>query len=203
MYFGVFESASLPIVEALIKAGADVEARDNDGATPLHYAASYSVPSVLESLIAFGANIEARNNDGATPLHFAVTRHRSDTRIIRDLIGAGANIEARDNDGATPLHIAAFVVSYIAVFVDDPASPNIRALIEAGADVAARNNDGETPLYIARKGWERSPNGEAGSATFHPSRVSKFARAVIRILEGVDAPCHGENPDVVCDWKLP
>ena len=53
--------------------GAELEARDEDGNTPLHWAAAkYNEnPAVVQVLLAAGAELEVRDKDGVTPLHRA------------------------------------------------------------------------------------------------------------------------------------
>jgi ankyrin repeat protein len=50
----------------------DVNARDNDGATPLHQAVSETNTHQTLKLLQNGADINARDNKGDTPLHWAV-----------------------------------------------------------------------------------------------------------------------------------
>ena len=60
------------VVETLLAAGAEVNARDSRGETPLHDAASYNRnPVVLELLLEAGADAEARDDTGRTPLDLA------------------------------------------------------------------------------------------------------------------------------------
>lgn len=56
------------ITEVLIRAGADVNARDGEGNVPLHAASFFGRAAVAELLVAAGAEVNARNNDGETPL---------------------------------------------------------------------------------------------------------------------------------------
>ena len=60
------------MIEALLAAGADPNARDEYGGTPLRSAAgSNENPAVIEALVAAGANINALNDSTThTPLHF-------------------------------------------------------------------------------------------------------------------------------------
>ena len=128
------------IVEGLVAAGADVEARDNNAGTPLHQAAaSNDDPAIVEALVAAGADVEARTDFGRTPLHRAAG-FSDDPSIVEALVAAGADVQARDDDGDTPLHRAA-------VFSDEPSI--VEALVAAGADVEARDGGGETPLHRA------------------------------------------------------
>ena len=73
----------------LINAGADLEAKDSLGCTPLHLAVSSRLVSVLEVLIGAGGNVSARDYDGNTPLHAAAASNFVDS--IRMLLIAGAD----------------------------------------------------------------------------------------------------------------
>lgn len=108
-----------------VKAGMDVQARDNASNTPLHRAAgANSDPAVIEMLLEAGADIEARNDDNKTPLH-AAAQLNENPAVAQVLLRAGANVEALDGDGETPVRLAAGRNSSPAV---------VEALIKAGAD---------------------------------------------------------------------
>ena len=88
----------------IIRAGADVEARNEDGATPLHLAANGGHTETAMTIIRAGADVEARNEDGATPLHLAANGGHTETAMT--IIRAGADAEARNEDGFTPAWLA-------------------------------------------------------------------------------------------------
>ncbi|CEP01139.1 hypothetical protein PBRA_008451 [Plasmodiophora brassicae] len=65
------------IVTLLIDHGADVDAVDGGGSTPLHYAAQYGRTDIVEELLKSGANINRQNKQGRTPLHEAANWNRA------------------------------------------------------------------------------------------------------------------------------
>lgn len=79
----------LAAVRRLVEAGADLNASDERGATPLHYAAC-GRPAVIQFLGRNGASPGARDAQGYSPLHVAYMRR--DVECVRLLVGLGAEI---------------------------------------------------------------------------------------------------------------
>ena len=99
--------AELPDAEG---EGADPNARNSSGDTPLHNWAFNRAP--IESgrlLIEGGAEVDARDDYNLTPLHSGTFSPRSWGANVRLLIAAGADPNARSADTLTPLHMAALV----------------------------------------------------------------------------------------------
>ena len=71
------------IAELLIAAGADVNAKNKYGTTPLHKAAFYGHKEIAELLIANGVDVNAKKNNGRTPLDRAIWINETE---IADLI---------------------------------------------------------------------------------------------------------------------
>lgn len=86
-------------VKALIAAGADVNAPNPGGITPLLQAVITSDREMVRLLIAKGANANGAGESGVTPLHSAAF----DAELTRMLLAAGANLNAATSTGHTPL----------------------------------------------------------------------------------------------------
>ena len=81
-----------------------VNARDNDGYTPLHRAAYGGHCKTADFLISHGANVNAKTQDGWTPLHAAA--HWDQRDMCELLLNLGAEINATTDGGNTALHCA-------------------------------------------------------------------------------------------------
>ncbi len=92
-------------VRRFIQAGANVNARGNNGWTVLRLAALQGRTQIVHELIQAGADVNARGADRWTALMTAAGSGH--TQIVHELIQAGANVNARDNDGWTALMFAA------------------------------------------------------------------------------------------------
>lgn len=89
----------LSIIELLVKNGADVNAKDYYGNSPMHYAAligikhSKKIRRPIEALYEAGANLNSTNTFGDTPLHFAMfAKNKTEAEVLARL-GADANIK--------------------------------------------------------------------------------------------------------------
>ena len=82
----------------------DVNWKDQNGKTPLHYAAWKGHKEIAELLIANGADVNAKDDKGGTPLHVAAWEGHKEVAEL--LIAKGADMNAKMEDGDTPLDLA-------------------------------------------------------------------------------------------------
>ncbi|HQG29255.1 MAG TPA: ankyrin repeat domain-containing protein, partial [Candidatus Ozemobacteraceae bacterium] len=134
------------VARQLIGAGADPDARTEDGRTPLQFAfenpeMSERDRTALVDLLASGPDIiNSIDGIGLSPLHYAARFGNASAASL--LIARGALVAARDAKGNTPLHLAAEAP-------ETGAAEVALVLMNAGAPVNAVNFVNVTPLHAA------------------------------------------------------
>ena len=138
----------------LISAGADVNAVQPDGTSPLHWAVYHVDVALAQALLAHGAKADVRNTLGSSPL--AEAAKVADPRLVALLLKAGANADSPNADGETALMLAARtgVVEVARELVQHGASVNARESWRGQTALmwAAGENHPEMTAYLVSRG---------------------------------------------------
>lgn len=94
-------------VKKILKKGLDVNSKDCEGNTALHFAALNGECKVINTLLNLGANINEQNNAHQTPLMLAVIQTRR--CAIKNLLERGANINLQDQNGNSAIMLATLI----------------------------------------------------------------------------------------------
>ena len=135
-------------VKRLIEEGADINAKDNNGLSPLFFAALFEDWDSVKTLIEFGADINTKNRTNYSPLAFAVRYKRNE--MVYKLIKLGADINIRCYRGMTPIFFAVFNKDWELA----------KVLKMHGADVNAKDDLGQTLKWICKAANEQIENDE-------------------------------------------
>ncbi|KAG8465040.1 hypothetical protein KFE25_012403 [Diacronema lutheri] len=146
--------ASLPpsrpalAVRRLIKLGADVDARDDKGATAAFRAAYCGRTDTLAELLAAGADPFVLNHSRESTLYIAALRGHLPSVELLARHWAGAHPERRErllhsayHDGSSPLHAASIARAPLIV----------QELLDCGFDARAVNRHAQTALHVAAR----------------------------------------------------
>uniref|UniRef100_A0A1I8JCA3 ANK_REP_REGION domain-containing protein n=1 Tax=Macrostomum lignano TaxID=282301 RepID=A0A1I8JCA3_9PLAT len=165
-------TGQVAVVDRLLRAQADVNRRQEAGATPLFLAAEFGHANVAKLLLQNGANADLpRWDSGDAPLHIACDKGH--TAVVDRLIAAGADLNPVQEAGCTPIYMAAqnghskIVARLLRAGVDldwrcltngnsallaatqEGHARVVASLIQAAANVNLTNKKGETALHFA------------------------------------------------------
>ena len=124
------------VIRTLTNNGADINARNKEGVTPLAIAIQSEDIQTIKYLTANGASIHTQDTHGKSPLSMAF-------EMSNDVFEATlneSNCNTQDSEGNTPLHIA---------LINNAPMTKIQHIIGLTQDVNIRNKNGDSPLYIA------------------------------------------------------
>ena len=135
------EHADEELVRMLIERGIEIDAKDCQDRTALHFAANYCHHEISLMLLKNGSNVNLKDSELKTPLHFAI--ESGSCAVIEYLIDYGANIKYLNTSTKdSPIHFAVKQNSQIAEDV-------IKLLIEKGVEINAQDYLCRTPLHFA------------------------------------------------------
>lgn len=154
-------------VRLLLSRKVDVNARDGQGRTAVHYAAT-STPygsdpkemaavratpgTIINLLVSAGADLQALDAENRSALHFAAESGYIET--VRLLLEKKLNLGQVMKDGRTPLHLA--VDGRASYSGEQPdANEKVRLLLASGAAPDVADEEGRAPLYFAVKAMNR------------------------------------------------
>ncbi|RDS85921.1 ankyrin repeat domain-containing protein [Dyella psychrodurans] len=156
-----------------LSAGADVNAADAQGNTPLMEAVRWEGVESVRLLIDSGANVHAHDTQGATAIIEAVAGgQHGHVDIVRILIDAGADVHVRNNRGHDALMM---LVKHARRWDEDDCAAVVRTLIDAGADGTAQDHEGTSALQAAK---------DAG----HNAIVAEIERGVLAAAATSETP---------------
>ena len=122
---------NLAVAQSPLKCGAEVDARDKMGCTPLHFASRQGHQGLVQLLLEHHADVLARNHEDQTFLDIAWAKGHKEI----------VDVNARYEDGWTALHIAS-----------QHGDPELMCwLIDREGDPRAEDDDHETPLFPASR----------------------------------------------------
>lgn len=171
------------LVALLLKHGADINAKSNNGDTALTKSAKDNKEIAL-FLVDHGANVSyASFPNGHTALHWAAAHNNPKlaTRLLQD----GADVNVANRNGRTPLHTAAEQNSKEVIDLLIEHGANVNALNVANESpliLALRNNHKDASLQLLQLGADAKGRSKDGNSTLHWAAKYKYEELTSLLL---------------------
>jgi len=130
------------LVSQLLSDVAEINLRDNEGWTALHYAVAAGHTDIVELLLTRGAHVNSTTKKNESCLLLAALNGCSD--VVRVLVSAGADVNLQRSDGVSPLHA-----------VSHRYTDFVKIMLHRIAQVDTGANNGETPLVSGEQDPDR------------------------------------------------
>lgn len=141
LFISAVKYTRIHYIESSLFNGQNLEFRDENRQTALHWAVKGKSLELVRLLIAQGANIHTRDKYGKTPLFYALKP--CSIAMIKLLLEAGADIDSRDRDNNTALMLVIQENHF-------DSEPLIQLLLDNNANIYLMNIDGADALYFAK-----------------------------------------------------
>lgn len=208
----------------LVSKGADINARDNCGRTPLYVAVENLMKNgdMSEVFVSLGADVNLADNEGISPLHLACMNACAGG-LVDFLIEHGADVNAKNKRGFTPLDYTYDDHDKTHILLNKGAESGethrdqliqaviqndlkkLEALSEVGANLMTRDGTGRTLLhfttkaeiaaFLISKGLDANATDEDGWTPLHNAHNSALIKTLV---DGGAKPdvihCHGTAP---------
>ena len=177
------QNGNAQIIEMLLRRGADMNTRDNEDQTALHFSAGNGKLEAMTILLKRGADRETHGLYGHTPLMWAASNRgywKKDAlceQAVGILLQYPLDVNAADHYGWTALHHAA----------RDGHARTAGRLVAGGADIHKKNKEKKTPLALAVS--RKLPDPVNERSWFQPAdRQSDGQYDVIDVLLAAEGP---------------
>ncbi len=143
------DKADMAEVISLLDQGADINAKNINGFTPLMYASNFANAETVQFILDNGADIHAKDVWGRTALFFATSSSKTALQILLD---AGADPNIQDVDGKTALMEVLNIYDKDLPYEEivQLRKERVQLLIDYGADITLKDKDGLNIVDHAR-----------------------------------------------------
>lgn len=170
------------IVTVLLeKGGINVNARDQMGSAPLHFAGKNGCTNIVKLLLENKADVNAATNEGISTLHIAAFGNHEG--IIKLLLNHGADVNAKDKAGSTPLLFSLkcrhFKVADLLL-----ADPNINIGCIKAASISKENKEGKEKFsQKLRQDYNLFQKVKEASNEKDKGKLDKLLKEIEELLE--------------------
>lgn len=141
VWFDSFGSEKVELLKDFVNAGADINAANDDGRTPLFFAVQNdrsSTEEIVRGLVNLGADVNAIDCKGVSVLECALHKLKVHTGAVKLLLDNRVDARRPLSSGLSPFHFAAASLDAV----------RLLPLLIGFADINAVDRDGNTPLHV-------------------------------------------------------
>lgn len=186
---------SIEVLQMLLEKGAQLDGRNDDGLTALHFIQDNAQSDLVRLLTSAGVEPTSVTSNGETPLHVLLSNERNVDVEVVELLATRDSANMATKDGFTALHYAVtFQTCGRGSLPYAKRKEYVETLVAKGADLAAKDPSGRSCLHILLDQLSRLERSRANDGIDDLADMTSYVMESVTDMDVLHETFHGRKP---------